>query len=176
MKCKLDYLSIHYYKDPSTFKTKKHLLSRFSNMMNFWLSMLNNWCYYIMTKLRHEFRKFNNEDMIIYAFIWINTLMLIIITAFEKITLTYYHHCILHFRLAVSDCLLIVDSFVQKSIIPHFTNKSPADPLWFKVSFPYIWHPFKGVIVTITIYMIVAVSAERFRAVCYPLSKRHVRV
>ena len=78
------------------------------------------------------------------------------------------------YRLAISDCLLIVDSFVQKSIIPHFTKESPIDPLWFKVTFPYIWHPFKGVIVTITIYMIVAVSAERFRAVCYPLSKRHV--
>ena len=25
-----------------------------------------------------------------------------------------------------------------------------------------------------TIYMMLAISAERFRAVCYPLSKRHV--
>ena len=80
------------------------------------------------------------------------------------------------YRLAISDCLLIVDSFVQKSIIPHFTNESPSAPFWYKVTFPYIWHPFKGIIVTATIYMVVAVSAERFRAVCYPLSKRHVSI
>ena len=71
---------------------------------------------------------------------------------------------------------MIVDSFIQKSIIPHFTSESPSDPLWFKLTFPYFWHPFKGIMVTVTIYMIVAVSAERYRAVCYPLSKRHVSI
>ena len=79
------------------------------------------------------------------------------------------------FRLAITDCLLIIDSFVQKSIIPYFTGELPSIPLWYKVTYPYFWHPFKGIIVTTTIYMIVAVSAERFRAVCYPLSRRHVR-
>ena len=148
------------------FHNEKSFIVNIFIMINFWLSLLNNWWYYITIKLRSELRKLNNENMIIYDNYN---------HSFWKIFLTYYHLCLLYFRLAVSDCLLIVDSFVQKSIIPHFTNKSPADPLWFKVSFPYIWHPFKGVIVTITIYMIVAVSAERFRAVCYPLSKRHVR-
>ena len=78
------------------------------------------------------------------------------------------------FSLAVFDCLLIIDSFVQKSLIPYFTNVSPSEPEWFKVTYPYFWYPFRGIIVTITIYMMVAISAERFRAVCYPLSKRHV--
>ena len=81
---------------------------------------------------------------------------------------------ILSSSLAVCDCLLIVDSFVQKSILPYFTSISPVEPHWFRVSFPYFWHPFKGIIVTVTIYMMVAISAERFRAVCFPLSKRHV--
>ena len=40
--------------------------------------------------------------------------------------------------------------------------------------YPYFWYPFRGIIVTVTIYMMLAISAERFRAVCYPLSKRHV--
>ena len=50
------------------------------------------------------------------------------------------------------------------------------EPGWFILTYPYFWHPFKGIILTITIYMMVAISAERFRAVCYPLSKRHVSI
>ena len=78
------------------------------------------------------------------------------------------------FSLAITDCLLIVDSCITKSIIPNWANTDGIEPYWFRVSFPAFWHPFKGIIVTITIYMVVAVSAERFRAVCHPLSKRHV--
>ena len=44
--------------------------------------------------------------------------------------------------------------------------------MWFKLSYPYFWHPAKGMIQTSTIFMVVAVSAERFRAFCYPMSKR----
>ena len=78
------------------------------------------------------------------------------------------------FSLAITDCLLIIDSCITKSIIPNWANTDGIEPYWFRVSFPAFWHPFKGIIVTITIYMVVAVSAERFRAVCHPLSKRHV--
>ena len=80
------------------------------------------------------------------------------------------------FRLTFSDSLLIIDSFIQKSLLPYFTSKSPLEPDWFKITNPYFWHPFKGIIVTVTIYLMVAISAERFRAVCYPLSKRQVRL
>ena len=79
------------------------------------------------------------------------------------------------FRLAMSDNLLIIDSFIQKSLIPYFTSNAPFEPDWFKISNPYFWHPLKGIIVTVTIYLMVAISAERFRAVCYPLTKRQVR-
>ena len=80
----------------------------------------------------------------------------------------------INFSLAVCDCLLIIDSFVQRSIIPYFTSISPNEPKWFILMYPYFWYPFRGIIVTVTIYMMLAISAERFRAVCYPLSKRHV--
>ena len=63
---------------------------------------------------------------------------------------------------------------IQKTIIPYLTSLSPRDPDWYKISYPYFWHPFKGIIVAITIYLMVAISAERYRAVCYPLSRRHV--
>ena len=77
-------------------------------------------------------------------------------------------------RLAIFDCLFIVDSLIQKSILPYFTAISPREPKWFMSSFPYFWHPIKGMIRTITIYMMVVISAERYRTVCYPLCKRHV--
>ena len=80
------------------------------------------------------------------------------------------------FRLAMWDNLLIIDSFIQKSFIPYFTSNAPFEPDWFKISNPYFWHPFKGIIVTVTIYLMVAISAERFRAVCFPLSKRQVSI
>ena len=80
----------------------------------------------------------------------------------------------LEFSLAICDCLLIIDAIVQRSIIPYFTGISPNEPDWFIMMYPYFWYPFRGIIVTVTIYMMLAISAERFRAVCYPLSKRHV--
>ena len=77
-------------------------------------------------------------------------------------------------RLSIFDCMLIADSLIERSILPYFTVESPIEPIWFRKTYPYIWHPFKGIITTLTIYMMLAVSAERFRAICYPLSKRHV--
>ena len=78
------------------------------------------------------------------------------------------------FRLSVCDCVLIVDSVMQKSMLPYFTKDSPDMPVWFNDTNPYIWYPLKGIVVTVNIYLMVSISAERFRAVCYPLSRRHV--
>ena len=79
-----------------------------------------------------------------------------------------------HFRLAVFDSLLVIDTIIQKSIIQYFTSTSPIDPSWYKSSFPYFWHPFKGIIRTVTIYMMVAISCDRFRAVCCPFRRKYV--
>ena len=40
--------------------------------------------------------------------------------------------------------------------------------------FPYVIHPIKGMVQTSAIYMVVAVAAERYKAICHPL--RYVRV
>ena len=82
----------------------------------------------------------------------------------------------IYFRLALVDTLLLSDMLVQKAIIPYLTDLSPIEPDWYKISYPYFWHPWKGIIVTVNIYLMVAISAERFRAVCYPLSRRHVSI
>ncbi|XP_059083030.1 uncharacterized protein LOC131880413 [Tigriopus californicus] len=71
--------------------------------------------------------------------------------------------------LSFSDFLLILDVVVEMSLIGIFMSKEPH---WFKVSYPYILHPLRGFIQTTAIYMVVAVSSERFKAVCYPLSHR----
>jgi hypothetical protein len=67
------------------------------------------------------------------------------------------------------DSLLILDMIVQKAIIGNFVTE---EPLWFKLTYPFLWHPVKGMIQSGAIFMVVAVSAERYRAVCHPLSKR----
>lgn len=68
------------------------------------------------------------------------------------------------------DFLLILDVMGEMSIIGVFMGK---EPMWFKVLYPWIIHPIRGFIQTTSMYMVVAVSTERFQAVCYPLAPRH---
>ena len=49
-------------------------------------------------------------------------------------------------------------------------------PEWYNKTYPYVWHPIKGISLSATIFMVVAVSAERFRAVCHPFSRHHVSI
>ena len=74
--------------------------------------------------------------------------------------------------LTVADSILILDAAWQKSIVRHFM----APPEWYNRTYPYIWHPVKGIALSITIFMVVAVSAERFRAVCHPFSRQYVSI
>ena len=68
--------------------------------------------------------------------------------------------------LSFLDSLLIVNVIGETAIIGTFMGESP---FWYKMSYPYILHPWKGIIQTGTIFMVVAVSAERYKAVCHPL-------
>ena len=71
--------------------------------------------------------------------------------------------------LAVCDVGLIMDMMVQKYVTYYLDNQ-----LWYSLSFPYFWHPMKGILLSASIFIIIAVSAERFRAICYPFTKRQV--
>ena len=71
--------------------------------------------------------------------------------------------------LSIVDNLLIIFTLVEKAIIGCFLTHQPV---WFINCYPHLWHPVKGMIHTAAIYMVVAVSAERFRAMCFPLRKR----
>lgn len=68
--------------------------------------------------------------------------------------------------LAIVDSLLILSAIGETAILGVFLSSLP---LWYKMSYPYLFHPLKGMVQTSTIYMVVAVSAERFKAVCHPL-------
>ena len=68
--------------------------------------------------------------------------------------------------LALVDSLLIVVSVIETAVIGTFMNTLP---MWYKLAFPYFLNPFKGMVHTATIFMVVAVSAERYKAVCHPL-------
>ncbi len=72
--------------------------------------------------------------------------------------------------LAVADSLMILDLLVQKAVIGSFLGGQ--EPQWYVRSYPYFWYPARAMIRNGTIFMLVAVSAERYRAVCHPLSKR----
>ena len=81
-----------------------------------------------------------------------------------------YHKFFFDFSLTIADIILILDSVLQKSIVQHFQQP----PEWYNKTYPYIWHPLKGISLSATIFIVVAVSAERFRAVCQPMSRKHV--
>ena len=86
----------------------------------------------------------------------------------------YKLHILIHFSLSVADLALVVVMVVDKCIAYHYMTYNTVEPLWFRLAYPYFWHPIKGIFLCATIYMVVAVSAERFRAICYPFSERHV--
>ena len=94
---------------------------------------------------------------------------------FNRLFVYFYQlHILIHFSLSVADLALVIVMVVDKCIAYHYMTYNTVEPLWFRLSYPYFWHPIKGIFLCATIYMVVAVSAERFRAICYPFSERHV--
>ncbi|XP_040579060.1 G-protein coupled receptor daf-37 isoform X1 [Lepeophtheirus salmonis] len=75
--------------------------------------------------------------------------------------------------LAIVDFLLIFYYFLDYGVIGTFirSQKKP-EPLWYRLAYPYFLHPFRQTVVSASIFMIVAISAERYRAICYPLTHR----
>ena len=92
------------------------------------------------------------------------------------ITDTHWYNwfVIFHFSLSLADLGLVGVMVVDKCVAYHYLKYNMVEPLWFRLSYPYFWHPIKGIFLCATILMVVAVSAERFRAICYPFSYRHV--
>ncbi|XP_040576694.1 uncharacterized protein [Lepeophtheirus salmonis] len=75
--------------------------------------------------------------------------------------------------LAVVDSLSLLSMIVEVSIINSLLPPGYILPFWYRIGYPYFFHPTKGMIQTGSIFMVVAISAERYKAVCHPLSHRH---
>lgn len=75
--------------------------------------------------------------------------------------------------LAIVDSLLLIYYVLDNGVVGTFrrTHGLP-EPDWYRVSFPYILHPLKGFFLSCSIFMVVAISAERHRAICSPLTHR----
>eukprot|EP00095_Tigriopus_kingsejongensis_P000943 maker-scaffold360_size197209-snap-gene-0.39 protein:Tk00943 transcript:maker-scaffold360_size197209-snap-gene-0.39-mRNA-1 annotation:"fmrfamide receptor-like isoform x1" len=75
--------------------------------------------------------------------------------------------------LAVVDTMLLIYYVLDYGIIGVFMRSKGIDePLWYRMSFPYILHPLKWICMSASIFMVVAISAERHRAICSPLTHR----
>ncbi len=58
--------------------------------------------------------------------------------------------------LAVVDCVLI-GFYIVRSIV----DVLDPMPRWYKWAFPYFLHPAQGITLSLSIFMVVAISAER---------------
>ena len=47
-----------------------------------------------------------------------------------------------------------------------------GQPYWYKMMYPYVIHPGKAISMSATVFMVVAVSADRQRAICHPMLYR----
>ena len=47
-----------------------------------------------------------------------------------------------------------------------------SSPDWYKVLYPFVIHPGKTISMSATVFMVVAVSADRQRAICHPMLYR----
>ncbi len=71
-------------------------------------------------------------------------------------------------HLLVCDTLLLV-FFLIDSV----TMVQEGDmPKWYISLYPYLLHPGKAISLSATVYMVVAVAADRQRAICHPMLYR----
>ena len=74
---------------------------------------------------------------------------------------------------ALVDTLLLLYYLVDYGIVGTFIRSLELpEPLWYRVTFPYVLHPFKWFSISSSIFMVVAISGERHRAICSPLTHR----
>ena len=87
--------------------------------------------------------------------------------------------CISHnsyylFFSASCDTLLLFYYILDMGILGTFirSNCESCEPYWYRMLYPYMLHPLKNIALTSSIFMVVAISAERHRAIVDPLNHR----
>ena len=94
-------------------------------------------------------------------------------TVFTRILACIVMANVVHRIAALVDTLLLLYYLVDYGVVGTFIRSvSLPEPLWYRVTFPYLLHPFKWFSISSSIFMVVAISAERHRAICSPLTHR----
>jgi hypothetical protein len=76
---------------------------------------------------------------------------------------------------ALVDTLLLLYYVLDYGAVGTFVRSQEPhvpEPYWYRITFPYLLHPFKFFSISGSIFMVVAISAERHRAICSPLTHR----
>ena len=70
--------------------------------------------------------------------------------------------------------LLILDTIMVIFFLLDFmtSNVFGENPDWYRLLYPYFIHPGKAIFVSATVFMVVAVSADRQRAICHSMLYR----
>ncbi|QQP49426.1 Uncharacterized protein FKW44_010101 [Caligus rogercresseyi] len=71
--------------------------------------------------------------------------------------------------LSLTDLVLIIIFMAMSTSTITANFRSQNQPPWFKILFPYFLWPFGHIAITASVLMVVAVSAERYLAICRPL-------
>ncbi len=71
--------------------------------------------------------------------------------------------------LAVADSFFLVFYLFDASYIDTFQD---GPPLWYLQIFPLFLHPVKAMSMTACVYMVVAIAANRYSAICSPMLYR----
>ncbi len=71
---------------------------------------------------------------------------------------THHNFHKLLMSLAMVDSLVIFFFVIDLSICGQFLSK---EPYLYRVTYPYLLHPVRNMVLTASIYMVVAISAER---------------
>ena len=116
-------------------------------------------------------------DLLKWADFWLQGVAMLVVGALGLVGngLTLYilprmetHHNFhkLLMSLAAVDSLVIVFFVTDLSLVGQFLEREPAV---YRVTYPYLMHPLRNMVLTASIYMVAAISAERYKAICHPL-------
>jgi hypothetical protein len=90
-----------------------------------------------------------------------NALTLYVLPRLESSSNRRFHRLLM--ALAVVDTLVIIFFVGDVSICGQLM---PAEPTWYRFSYAHFIHPLRNMTLTAAIFTVVAISAERFKAIC----------
>ena len=153
-----------------------HLLTLFWYF--WWLLTHFSWCFQYL--MNHTFDRFKCPFHIgkyTFHMIMMNEL-LFFYEKYFSCTYTFFWKeiiCTCHkyiFSLYLFQYTFISQFFKSGQIYSYGIKRLVFFSFRYKLIFPYFWHPFKNIANSGCIFMVVAVSAERYFAICKPLTAK----